>query len=59
MLLIAFAALAAGAAFALGYALAASLGRRRLSHHARRARALNDDLERRLIKLGAGLGIGA
>ena len=59
MLLIALAALAVVAAFLFGYGLAARLGRRRLFGHARRARALNDDLERRLIKLGAGLGIGA
>jgi len=59
MLLAASAVLAAVAAFVLGYAIAARLARRRLSSHARRAAALHDELERRLVRLGAGLGIGA
>ena len=59
MLLAALALFAAAAVFLLGYALAASLARRRRANHARRAAELHDELERRLIGLGAGLGIGA
>ncbi|MBL8662447.1 MAG: hypothetical protein U1F37_19360 [Alphaproteobacteria bacterium] len=47
------------AAFLAGFAIAARVARRRLHAHARRAAAANDALERQLIKLGAGLGIGA
>ena len=47
------------AAFFVGYAIAAIVARRRFLAHARRATAANDALERQLIKLGAGLGIGA
>ncbi len=47
------------AAFLIGYGIAARLARRRLRAHARRAQAAHDSLERQLIRLGAGLGIGA
>ncbi len=50
---------ATAGAFFLGYAAASVIARRRLSAYARRAAALNDELKRRLIKLGVGLGIGA
>jgi hypothetical protein len=59
MLLAVVSVFAAVAAFLLGYALAIRLLRRRLGEQARRAAALHDELERRLVKLGAGLGIGA
>ncbi len=59
MLLVALAVFAAVGVFFLGYALAARLARRRFLSHARRAAAVHDELERRLIRLGAGLGIGA
>lgn len=59
MLLGAFLLFAVVAAFLIGYAVAARLARRRLLAHARRAAAANDALERQLIRLGAGLGIGA
>jgi hypothetical protein len=50
---------AAVALFLLGYAVASRIARRRLFEHARRAARVNDELERRLIKLGAGIGVGA
>jgi hypothetical protein len=59
MLLAALVACAAAGAFLLGYALAARLARQRFLSHARRSAALHDELERRLIRLGVGLGIGA
>ena len=59
MLLAALAVFAAAGTFLLGYAFAARLARRRLFAEARRASRLHDELERRLIKLGAGLGVGA
>ena len=59
MLLAALALLAASAVFVLGYLLAAHRARRRWLSHARRAARLHDELERQLIKLGAGLGVGA
>jgi hypothetical protein len=59
MLLGALALFAATAVFLIGYAVATRLARRRFRDHARRAAALNEELERRLIKLGVGLGIGA
>ena len=59
MLLAALAVFAAAGAFLSGYALAARLARRRLFAEARRASRLHDELERRLIKLGVGLGVGA
>jgi hypothetical protein len=59
MLLTALAAFIAVAAFLVGYALASRLARRGLSDHARRNAELNDALQRKLIKLGVGLGIGA
>ena len=59
MLLGAILLFAITAAFLVGYAIAARIARRRLLAHARRASAANDALERQLIKLGAGLGIGA
>jgi len=59
MLLAALAAFAAVGVFLLGFAVAALLARRRYLNYARRVAALNDEMERRLIKLGVGLGIGA
>ena len=59
MLLGAILLFAVTAAFLVGYAIAARLARRRLLAHARRSAAANDALERQLIKLGVGLGIGA
>lgn len=59
MLLAALAAFAAVALFLAGYGLAARIARRRYFSHARTAARLHDEMERRLIKLGAGLGIGA
>jgi len=59
MLLGAILLFAVTAAFLVGYAIAARLARRRLLAHARRSAAVNDALERHLIKLGVGLGIGA
>lgn len=59
MLLTAIAAFAAVAAFVLGYALAIRIARRRLTDHAARNAEVNDALERRLIKLGVGIGVGA
>ena len=59
MLLGVIALFAATAAFVVGYALPARLARRRFFTHARRAAAANDALERQLIKLGVGIGIGA
>lgn len=59
MLLAALAAVAAVGAFLSGYALAARLARRRFYSHARRAASVNDELERHLVRLGVGLGIGA
>jgi hypothetical protein len=59
MLLAALAILLAVAAFLLGYGLAVHIARRRLFDHARRNAEINDELERRLIKLGVGLGVGA
>lgn len=47
------------AAFFVGYMIAAAVARRRHLAHARRVAAVNDALERQLVKLGAGLGIGA
>jgi hypothetical protein len=47
------------AVFALGYALAARGGRRRLAPRSKRAAAAYEELETRLANLGAGLGIGA
>jgi predicted LPLAT superfamily acyltransferase len=47
------------AAFLVGFAIAARLARRRYLAYARSVAALNDEMERRLIKLGVGLGIGA
>jgi hypothetical protein len=59
MLLGALALFLVTAAFFLGFAMAARRARRRLLVHARRTAAVNDALERRLIQLGVGLGIGA
>jgi hypothetical protein len=59
MLFAAVAVFAAAGMFLLGFAIAARLERRRYLAHARRVSALNDEMERRLIKLGVGLGIGA
>lgn len=59
MLLAAVALFAAVGIFLLGFAIAARLGRLRYLAYARRVAALNDEMERRLIKLGVGLGIGA
>ena len=59
MLLAALVVLAAVAAFVVGAAIATRLARRRLSVHARRTAELHDELERRLVRLGVGLGIGA
>lgn len=47
------------AAFLAGYALAGRRARRRFADHARRNADINDELERKLIKLGVGLGVGA
>jgi hypothetical protein len=59
MLLGVIALFAAVGVFLLGFAVAARLARRRHLSYARRVAALNDEMERRLIKLGVGLGIGA
>ncbi len=59
MLLAALAVFAAVGVFLLGFAFAARLARRRCLAYARRVAAQNDEMERRLIKLGVGLGIGA
>jgi hypothetical protein len=59
VLLAALAVFAAVGVFLLGFAVAALLARRRYLSYARRVAALNDEMERRLIKLGVGLGIGA
>lgn len=59
MLLGAILLFAVTAAFFVGYLIAARIARRRLFAHMRRASAANDALEHQLIKLGAGLGIGA
>ncbi len=59
MLLGVIALFAATAAFFAGYTIATRLARRRFFAHARRSAAANDALERQLIKLGVGLGIGA
>jgi len=59
MLFVAFTLLAALVVFALGYALAVRGARRRLAVQAMRAAAAYEDLESRLAKLGAGLGVGA
>jgi len=59
MLVAALAAFAAIAVFLLGFGVALRLARRRLAEQARRAGESYDELERRFIKLGAGIGIGA
>ena len=50
---------AALAVFLLGYGIALRVARRRLVAQARNAAESYDALERRLIKLGTGIGIGA
>ena len=59
MWLAALAVFAALALFFLGYAIAIRVVRRRSTDREWRAAAVHDELERRLIKLGAGLGVGA
>ena len=59
MFLAAFAVFAATVVFLLGYAVAIRIARRRMTDPAMRAAAVHDELERRLIMLGAGLGVGA
>ena len=59
MFIVALAVFAATAVFLLGFAVALRLARRRLSEQARRAGESYDELERKLIGLGAGIGIGA
>ncbi len=59
MLLAVLAAFAAVAVFFLGFAVAIRIARRRLIDQEIRAAAAYDELERCLITLGAGLGVGA